>query len=178
MCQRSAGKKDLVRKEGIIPSMAQMLKSSSRRVRLKALEVLRVVVEDNDDNREELGKAGGDTIRSIIKFLSNEHFQERELAVSLLYELSKCEAICERIGAVYGAILLLVGMGSSKSEKTVAVEKAEKTLKNLEKYETNVKQMAENGRLQPLLTKLIQGSPEVQVRHGRVPWASWLWRTT
>jgi hypothetical protein len=74
-----------------------------------------------------------------------------------LYELSKLDPICERIGAIYGAILLLVGMASSKSENGVAVEKAENTLKNLDKYETNVKQMAENGRLQPLLTKLIQG---------------------
>ncbi|KAL6591274.1 hypothetical protein ACP70R_049777 [Stipagrostis hirtigluma subsp. patula] len=162
MCHRSGAKKNLVRKQGVIPTIADLLKSSSRRVRLKSLEVLRLLVEDNDENKEELGK--GDTIRTIIKFLSNEHFQERELAVSLLYELSKYEPTCERIGAVYGAILLLVGMGSSKkSENTVAVEKAENTLKNLEKYETNVKQMAENGRLQPLLTKLIQGTAEVQV---------------
>ncbi|CAL4967817.1 unnamed protein product [Urochloa decumbens] len=161
MCHRSAASKSLVRRQGIIPAIAAMLKSSSRRVRLKSLEVLRVVVEDNDENKEELGK--GDTIRTIIKFLSNDHFQEREMAVSLLYELSKLDPICERIGAVYGAILLLVGMGSSKSENLVAVEKAENTLKNLEKYETNVKQMAENGRLQPLLTKLIEGTPQVQV---------------
>ncbi|CAN6232789.1 unnamed protein product [Urochloa humidicola] len=161
MCHRSGANKSLVRRQGIIPAIAAMLKSSSRRVRLKSLEVLRVVVEDNDENKEELGK--GDTIRTIIKFLSNDHFQEREMAVSLLYELSKLDPICERIGAVYGAILLLVGMGSSKSENLVAVEKAENTLKNLEKYETNVKQMAENGRLQPLLTKLIEGTPEIQV---------------
>lgn len=77
--------------------------------------------------------------------------------MSLLYELSTLDPICERIGAIYGAILLLVGMASSKSENGVAVEKAENTLKNLETYETNVKQMAENGRLQPLLTKLIEG---------------------
>jgi hypothetical protein len=100
MCQRSAAKKNLVRNQGIIPAMADMLKSSSRRVRLKCLKVLRVLVQD----REELSK--GDTIRTIIKFLSNEYFQERELAVSLLYELSECEPICECIGAV---ILLLVG---------------------------------------------------------------------
>ncbi|CAN6279485.1 unnamed protein product [Urochloa humidicola] len=161
VCHRSGANKSLVRRQGIIPAIAAMLKSSSRRVRLKSLEVLRVVVEDNDENKEELGK--GDTIRTIIKFLSNDHFQEREMAVSLLHELSKLDPICERIGAVYGAILLLVGMGSSKSENLVAVEKAENTLKNLEKYETNVKQMAENGRLQPLLTKLIQGTPQVQV---------------
>ncbi|CAD6248840.1 unnamed protein product [Miscanthus lutarioriparius] len=161
MCHRSAAKKTLVRRQGVIPTITDLLKSSSRRVRLKALEVLRLIVEDNDENKEELGK--GNTIRTIIKFLSNENFQERELAVSLLYELSKLDPICERIGAIYGAILLLVGMASSKSENGVAVEKAENTLKNLEKYETNVKQMAENGRLQPLLTKLIEGTPEVQV---------------
>jgi len=81
-----------------------------------------------------------------------------------LYELSKLDPICERIGAIYGAILLLVGMASSKSENGVAVEKAENTLKNLEKYETNVKQMAENGRLQPLLTKLIEGMLYMQLQ--------------
>ncbi|VAI63912.1 unnamed protein product [Triticum turgidum subsp. durum] len=161
ICQRSGAKKNLVRAQGIISTLADLLKSSSRRVRLKSLQVLRTVVEDNDQNKEELGK--GDTVRTIIKFLSNEHIQERELAVSLLYELSEYEPVCERIGAVYGAILLLVGMGSSKSENMMAVEKAEKTLKNLEKYDTNIKQMAENGRLQPLLTKLLQGGPEVQV---------------
>ena len=84
--------------------------------------------------------------------------------MSLLYELSKLDPICERIGAIYGAILLLVGMVSSKSENGVAVEKAENTLKNLEKYETNVKQMAENGRLQPLLTKLIEGMLYMQLQ--------------
>ncbi|KAI4983473.1 hypothetical protein ZWY2020_023965 [Hordeum vulgare] len=161
ICQRSGAKKNLVRAQGIISTLADLLKSSSRRVRLKSLQVLRTVVEDNDQNKEELGK--GDTVRTIIKFLSNENIQERELAVSLLYELSEYEPVCERIGAVYGAILLLVGMGSSKSENMMAVEKAEKTLKNLEKYDTNIKQMAENGRLQPLLTKLLQGGPEVQV---------------
>jgi hypothetical protein len=161
LVHHSSAAKNLVRRQGIIPAVAAMLKSGSRRVRLRSLEVLRAVVEDNDDNKEELAK--GDTIRTIIKFLSNDHVQERELAVSLLYELSKLDPVCQRIGAVYGAILLLVGMGSSKSENLAAVEKAESTLRNLEKHETNVKQMAENGRLQPLLTKLVQGTPQVQV---------------
>ncbi|PUZ78425.1 hypothetical protein GQ55_1G451500 [Panicum hallii var. hallii] len=162
MCHASTANKNLVRRQGIIPAVAAMLKSSSRRVRLKALDLLRVLVEGNDDNKEELGQ-GGDTIRTIIKFLSNDHVQERELAVSLLHELSKLDPICQRIGAVYGAILLLVGMGSSKSDNPAAVEKAESTLRNLERYETNVKQMAENGRLQPLITKLIHGTPQVQL---------------
>lgn len=96
-----------------------------------------------------------DSIRTIIKFLSQEPSQDRELAVSLLYELSKSEILCEKIGSVYGAILILVGMASSKSENISTVEKI---LDNLEKSEENIKQMAENGRLQPLLTLLLEGS--------------------
>ncbi|XP_006651652.2 U-box domain-containing protein 24 [Oryza brachyantha] len=161
ICQRSAASKDLVRRRGVLRAVAEMLKSGSRRLRLKSLQVLRVLVEDNDDNKEELGQ--GDTIRTIIKFLSNDHVQERELAVSLLHELSEHEPTCERIGAVYGAILLLVGMGSSKSESAVAVDKAESTLRNLDRFDANVKQMADNGRLQPLLTRLLHGEPETQV---------------
>lgn len=101
--------------------------------------------------------AAGDTIRTIVKFLSHDHSQEREEAVSLLCELSKSESLCEKIGGVNGAILILVGMSSSKSENIIAVEKAEHTLENLERCEKNVKQMAENGRLQPLLKLLLEG---------------------
>lgn len=102
--------------------------------------------------------AEGDTVRTIVKFLSHEQSKEREEAVSLLYELSKSESLCEKIGSVNGAILILVGMSSSKSENVLTVEKAEKTLENLESCENNVRQMAENGRLQPLLTKLLEGA--------------------
>lgn len=54
MCHRSAAKKTLVRRQGVIPTIAHLLKSSSRRVRLKALEVLRLIVEDNDENKVRL----------------------------------------------------------------------------------------------------------------------------
>ncbi|XP_020079683.1 U-box domain-containing protein 44-like isoform X2 [Ananas comosus] len=112
-------------------------------------------------NKEAVGAE--DSIRTIIKFLSQEPSQDRELAVSLLYELSKSEILCEKIGSVYGAILILVGMASSKSENISTVEKI---LDNLEKSEENIKQMAENGRLQPLLTLLLEGSPERQLSMG------------
>ncbi|WOK98789.1 hypothetical protein Cni_G07501 [Canna indica] len=54
-------------------------------------------------------------------------------------------------------------MASSKSENFLTIEKADKTLENLGKCENNVRQMAENGRLQPLLTLLMEGSPETQL---------------
>lgn len=102
--------------------------------------------------------AEGDTVRTIVKFLSHEQSKEREEAVSLLFELSKSEALSEKIGSINGAILMLVGMTTSKSENVLTVEKAEKTLENLEKCENNVLQMAENGRLQPLLTQILEGT--------------------
>lgn len=102
--------------------------------------------------------AEGDTVRTIVKFLSHEQSKEREEAVSLLYELSKSEALSEKIGSINGAILMLVGMTSSNSENVLTVEKADKTLENLERCENNVLQIAENGRLKPLLTQILEGT--------------------
>lgn len=102
--------------------------------------------------------AEGDIVRTIVKFLSHEKSKERDEAISLLYELSKSETLCQKIGSVNGAILILVGMTSSKLENLLTVEKAEKTLENLEKCENNVKQMADYGKLQPLLTLLLEGT--------------------
>ncbi|KAJ0489224.1 putative U box domain, armadillo-like helical, Zinc finger, RING/FYVE/PHD-type [Helianthus annuus] len=159
ICQKNSRR--IIRNADLIPMIVDMLKSGSRKVRCRALETLRIVVEDDDDNKEIM--AEGDNVRTIVKFLSHEQSKEREEAVSLLYELSKSESLCEKIGSVNGAILILVGMTSSKSENLLTVEKADKTLENLEKNESNVRQMAENGRLQPLLTLILEGSPEIKL---------------
>ncbi|KAJ0678145.1 putative U box domain, armadillo-like helical, Zinc finger, RING/FYVE/PHD-type [Helianthus annuus] len=159
ICQKNSRR--IIRNADLIPMIVDMLKSGSRKVRCRALETLRIVVEDDDDNKEIM--AEGDNVRTIVKFLSHEQSKEREEAVSLLYELSKSESLCEKIGSVNGAILILVGMTSSKSENLLTVEKADKTLENLEKNENNVRQMAENGRLQPLLTLILEGSPEIKL---------------
>lgn len=161
ICQRSQSNKHVVRNVEIVSMVVDMLKSSSRKVRCTALETLRILVEEDADNKAIL--AEGDTVRTIVKFLSHELSKEREEAVSLLYELSKSEALSEKIGSINGAILILVGMSSSKSENILTVEKAEKTLENLEKYENNVRQMAENGRLQPLSALLLKGSQETKL---------------
>ena len=100
----------------------------------------------------------GDSIRTTVKFLTQDLFNEREEAISLLYELSKCESLSEKIGAVSGAILILDGLVSSNSEDILTVQKAEKILENLETCEKNVLQMAENGRMQPLVRLLLEGN--------------------
>ncbi|XP_058220532.1 U-box domain-containing protein 44-like [Rhododendron vialii] len=161
LCQKSRSNKHVIRNAELIPMIVDMLRSSSRRVRCKALETLRIVAEEDSDNKEIL--AEGDTVRTIVKFLSHEQSKEREEAVALLFELSKSETLCEKIGSVNGAILILVGMTSSKSENLLTVENADKTLENLAVCESNVRQMAENGRLQPLLTLLLEGPPETKL---------------
>ncbi|XP_020596725.1 U-box domain-containing protein 44-like [Phalaenopsis equestris] len=161
ICHKSRLNKHAVRNADLIPMISDMLKSTSIKVRCKSLQTLCVVAEDDDENKEVI--AAGDIVRTIVKFLSHDHSQERKEAVSLLFELSKSESLCEKIGGVNGAVLILVGLASSKSENVLTVEKAEKTLENLEKDEKNVRLMAENSRLRPLLTRLLEGPPETQL---------------
>ncbi|KAK4428322.1 U-box domain-containing protein 44 [Sesamum alatum] len=161
LCLKNQSNKHMIRNAELIPMIVDVLKSSSRQVRSKALETLRFVVEDDSDNKDII--AEGDTVRTIVKFLSHEQSKEREEAVSLLYELSKSEKLSEKIGSVNGAILILVGMASSNSENLSTVEKADRTLENLEQSENNVRQMAECGRLRPLLTLLLEGSPDTKL---------------
>ncbi|KAG6507469.1 hypothetical protein ZIOFF_032814 [Zingiber officinale] len=84
----------------LIPLISDMLKSGSRRVRLKALETLRVVAEDDDDNK-------------VALYICFVEFPEAS------GHSGKCE--------------------------------------------NNVRQMAENGRLQPLLTLLLEGDPIIKL---------------
>ncbi|XP_044395929.1 U-box domain-containing protein 44 [Triticum aestivum] len=161
ICQRSRSSRHVVRKLGLISLISELLKNSSTKVRQKALESLCFVAKDDNDNKDEI--AAGDNIRTIVKFLSHGHVQEKEQAASLLYELSQYKPLSEKIGSVPGAILILVGLSSSKIENLFTVDRADKTLVNLESCEKNVRQMAENGRLQPLLRLLLEGSADTQL---------------
>ena len=51
LCQKNHSNKHLIRNTELIPMIVDMLKSSSRRVRCRTLDTLRVVVEDDDDNK-------------------------------------------------------------------------------------------------------------------------------
>ncbi|KAM3273134.1 hypothetical protein ACQJBY_042870 [Aegilops geniculata] len=161
ICQRSRSSRHVVRKLGLISLISELLKNSSTKVRQKALESLCFVAKDDNDNKDEI--SAGDNIRTIVKFLSHGHVQEKEQAASLLYELSQYKPLSEKIGSVPGAILILVGLSSSKIENLFTVNRADKTLVNLESCEKNVRQMAENGRLQPLLRLLLEGSADTQL---------------
>lgn len=51
LCLMIRAQKNFVRRRELIPLVADMLKSTSRRVRLKALETLRILAEEDDDNK-------------------------------------------------------------------------------------------------------------------------------
>ncbi|CAM6085217.1 unnamed protein product [Calypogeia fissa] len=149
-----------IRTAGLIPLIVEMLKTMEQ-VRVRALILLRELAEDDNDSKEAMVEAGA--LRSVLKCLARSASGERQEAASLLYELSNSEDICEEMGSTNGMILYLVGITSSKSDNIIAVEKAEATLENLEKVDGNVRQLAENGRVQPLLRRLIDGSDETQL---------------
>ena len=52
---------------------------------------------------------------------------------------------------------MLVKTVSSSSDNVLTVQRADETLDNLEKCDGSVRPMAENGRLQPLLQRLVEG---------------------
>uniref|UniRef100_A0A0E0MLB2 RING-type E3 ubiquitin transferase n=1 Tax=Oryza punctata TaxID=4537 RepID=A0A0E0MLB2_ORYPU len=129
--------KRVVRRDGIVPMVAAMLRNGSARVRLKALQALHEFAREDDEYRESV--SDGDTIRTIVKFIDCEDCQERELAVSVLCELSKSEMVCEKISELNGAILILGKVACNKAQNPALAEEAEMTLENLEKCEKNLR---------------------------------------
>lgn len=92
-----------------------------------------------------------------IKMMSSYSSPERHAAVSFLLELAKSELFLEKIGRTPGGILILITMKYNKDADPFAAERAEEALKNLEKLPKNIKCMAENGFVEPLLDHLIDG---------------------
>lgn len=97
--------------------------------------------------------------------LSSDHLQEKHASLSLLLQLSKGEIICRNIGATPGAILMLITMKYNERTDFVSAERAGETLKNMEKCPDNIKCMAENGLLEPLLNHIVDGKPH-SLMHG------------
>lgn len=97
-------------------------------------------------------------LKPTVQSLSSNVDKERESAASLLYELSLHPRICERVGSEKGAILILVGVTSNNSGNVGIRGLAEQTLTNLEQFDSTIVQMAEAGRLKPLLTRLCEGT--------------------
>lgn len=94
----------------------------------------------------------------IIRMLSSNYQPVRHASLLLLLELSKSKSLSDKIGSVAGAILMLITIKYRASIDGFASEKASETLENLEQSPDNIKRMAENGFLEPLLSNLAEGN--------------------
>ncbi|KAG6500600.1 hypothetical protein ZIOFF_040448 [Zingiber officinale] len=145
---------------GITQQVEQLLRHDSVTVRCEAMHLLCSLVED-EDRKVIIAKTRA--LTRTIKMMSSYNSSERHAAVSFLLELSKSEMFLDKIGRTPGGILILITMKFNKEADPFAAEKAEETLKNLEKLPLNIRCMAENGFLEPLLHHLSDDSEEVQM---------------
>ncbi|XP_058112445.1 putative U-box domain-containing protein 42 [Magnolia sinica] len=164
LCRRRQYNKVQMRSVGMIPLLCRFLESEEKRLRSEAVETLRMLVEDGEEGKEMI--VGTNAITATIKMLSSDYPLERHSALLLLLELSRSELLSQTIGSAAGAILVLITMKYNQSIDAFAAEKANETLKNLENCHKNIKRMAENGLLEPLLDHLIEGSEEMQMEMG------------
>ncbi|KAH9561528.1 hypothetical protein CY35_05G026000 [Sphagnum magellanicum] len=154
-----------LREVGVIPLILGLWQShpnSGTHIRHKALKALRMMAVDNIENKEMMVELG--VSKLAVKSLGSSLDKEKETAVTLLHELSLHPHTCAQMGSEKGAILFLVGLTTNVDEDLKVASLAEKTLKNLEQMDVTVLQMAEAGRLQPLLSRLCEGSEETQVK--------------
>ncbi len=108
-------------------------------------------------------------LKLAVKSLGSSQDKEKETAVLLLHELSLHPHTCKQMGSEKGAILFLVGLTTNTDEDLQIARVAEKTLKNLEQMDVTVLQMAEAGRLQPLLSRLCEGTNKQEILQMSLP---------
>ncbi|RID55588.1 hypothetical protein BRARA_G02840 [Brassica rapa] len=161
-CEGKEYNKLKVREAGIIQLLDRYLTYRSKDVRYELLQLLKTLAEEDTDEGKEM-IVNTLAMSCVIKFLGSSHQTVRHAALALLLELSKSQHACKKIGNATGAILMLVTSKYNEESDAFASETADQILKNLEKFPHNIKQMAESGLLEPLLTHLAEGSEETQV---------------
>ncbi|KAE8724588.1 DNA-directed RNA polymerase isoform 1 [Hibiscus syriacus] len=161
VCKRRRYNKVKVLRVGILPLVIGLLGYKDKDVRCEALELLRQLAEEDDEVKEMI--ANRMDVWRLIELISSSHQEIRHASLLLLVELSRSQALGEKIGSATGAILMLIRVKSDHHVDSYASEKADEILKSLEKFPDNVKRMAEYGFLEPLLNHLTEGSEEVQM---------------
>ncbi|KAI3979629.1 hypothetical protein MKX01_013724 [Papaver californicum] len=115
-----------VRRIRVLPLLSQLIVYKDKKVRCMTLATLLLLAENDDEAKNTIAKAK--TITIIIMMLS---------------KLSTSELLCEKIGSVVGAILMLITIKYNQSFDAFTAESANKILRNLEKSPKNIKCMAE-----------------------------------
>ncbi|PON79806.1 Coatomer beta subunit [Parasponia andersonii] len=160
ICERNPYNKVQVRSAGMLPLLVKTLGYKNQDVRCAVLELLRLMAEDESDIKEVIAEELD--FSALIRMLSSSYQPVRHASLLLLLELSRSESLCDKIGLVTGAILILITIKYKPSIDAFASEKAGETLKNLERSPNNIRRMAENGLLEPLLYNLAEGCEEMK----------------
>lgn len=163
ICGRKPYNKVQIRNVGMLPLLVKFLEYKDTNVRRATLELLRELAED-DEGKEMVAKVMD--ISTTIKMLSSDQQPIRHAALLFLLELSRSQSLCEKIGSAAGGILMLITIKYNWSFDAFALEKADEILKNLERSPNNIKCMADNGYLEPLLHHLIEGCEEMKMEMG------------
>ncbi|CAL9754981.1 unnamed protein product [Musa acuminata subsp. burmannicoides] len=160
LCEEKFSNRECVVMEDYLPILVGLLGRNNSQIRNHTLYILRLLVEDSDDNREKIAEVDN-AIQSIVKSLARRT-DERKAAVVLLLELSKNNAICGHIGKVQGCILLLVTIINSDNNQ--AADDARELLENLSFLDDNVVLMAKANYFQPLLRCLNSGPEYLKMK--------------
>ncbi|KAA8533570.1 hypothetical protein F0562_030996 [Nyssa sinensis] len=145
--------------EDYLPILIGLLGAKNPEIRKHALFILRILAKDSDENKERIATVDN-SIEFIVRSLARK-IEESKLALELLLELSRSNAVRNFIGSVQGCILLLVTLSSS--DDTRAAEDARELLENLSILDQNVIQMAGANFFGPLLHLLSSGPESVKM---------------
>ncbi|KAF8021365.1 hypothetical protein BT93_G1718 [Corymbia citriodora subsp. variegata] len=160
ICQQRSYNKIQVRNIGMIPLLVKLVEYKDRDARCLALDILRQLAEEDEDNKEMIARVVD--MAALIKLLSSSHQPTRHSTLQFLLKLSESQSLCESIGSVTGAILILI-TSKYNSLDAFGSEKASEILRNLGNHPSNIKIMAENGYVEPLLEHLIEGSEDMKL---------------
>ncbi|KAL2514651.1 U-box domain-containing protein 44 [Forsythia ovata] len=139
--------------EGMIKVLSQRLGSCKGNDRVTVIQILRYLVTQNDQYKEEMKDLG--FLSTLVKSLARDAGEQRE-AVGLLLNLADDPAVRRRIGRIQGCIVMLVTISSGDDEK--AFHDARKLLNAMSSNTQHALHMAEAGYFKPLIHYLKEGS--------------------
>ncbi|XP_020571690.1 U-box domain-containing protein 44-like [Phalaenopsis equestris] len=152
-----------VRNAGIVNLVVQMLKKQSKlmgsRLRWKALMTLHSMARDEESKLIML-KEG--ITRLAIRSLSETSEKEREFALRILLDFSVEEEFSLNLALEKGALYLLTSIAGNSNQPSLS-NLAEDVLNSMEKVEGNIESLSKEGRYQPLLIRLCEGSKDVRM---------------
>ncbi|PPR92028.1 hypothetical protein GOBAR_AA28655 [Gossypium barbadense] len=143
--------------EGLLPKFVEPLKDTTLNTKA-AVKCLYCLAKYCDDRKREIIEAGA--VRRIVKRIYNG---ETELnAIAILLELSKTEALVEKIGNTKDCIPLLVYLVSYPNPEIAL--KAQDVLRNLSSNTHFVVKMAESGFFQSFVARFNQAVGHQETR--------------